>query len=95
MHELVMAPDSAKKQNPAFTPAYVLVAESATNILKAFNRTTAAADFLESKKELQTSENALQLIGPLRGRSTKKAKFPLHLFNCFIKPPNASVRAFD
>jgi hypothetical protein len=50
MHELVMALDSAKKQNPAFALAYVLIAESATNILNAFNRTTAAADFLGIEK---------------------------------------------
>jgi hypothetical protein len=47
MHEFVMALDSAKKQNPAFAPAYVLVAESATNILNAFKRTTAAQTFLQ------------------------------------------------
>jgi len=49
-HELVMALDSAKKQNPACALAYVLVAESATSIINAFNRTKAAADFLESEK---------------------------------------------
>lgn len=47
MHKLVMALDSAKKRNPAFALAYVLVAESATNVLNAFNRTRAAADFLK------------------------------------------------
>ncbi len=50
MHELVMALDSPKKQNPAFALAHVLVAESAANIINAFNRTKAAADFLESEK---------------------------------------------
>jgi len=50
MHELVMALDSAKKQDPAFALAYVLVAESAANVLNAFNRTRAAADCVKNEK---------------------------------------------
>jgi hypothetical protein len=46
MHQLVMALESASKQDPACGVGYVLVAESATNILHAFNRTRAAADSL-------------------------------------------------
>jgi hypothetical protein len=46
MHQLVMALESASKQDPACGLAYVLVAESATNILNAFNRTRAAGDSL-------------------------------------------------
>jgi hypothetical protein len=65
MQELVMALDSAKKQNSDFALAYVLVAESATNIINAFNRTKAAADFLESEKnEAQTPDPALEQIIP-------------------------------
>jgi hypothetical protein len=43
MHELVMALDSSCKKDPAYTAAYVLVVESAANILDRFNRTKAAA----------------------------------------------------
>jgi hypothetical protein len=43
MHELVMALDSARKKDPAQGAAYVLVVESAANIINAFNRTRAAA----------------------------------------------------
>lgn len=46
MHEFVMALDSAKQRNPAVVPAYVLVAESAANILNAYNRMTEAVDRL-------------------------------------------------
>jgi len=48
MHQLVMALQSAGEQDPSCGPAYVLVAESATNILSAFNRTKAAADSLRT-----------------------------------------------
>ena len=44
MHELITALDANSKENPAHGLAYMLVAESATNILTAFNATTAAAD---------------------------------------------------
>jgi hypothetical protein len=43
MHELVMALDSARNKDPAYGAAFVLVVESAANILVAFNRTKAAA----------------------------------------------------
>lgn len=46
MHQLVIALESASKQDPLCGPAYFLVAESATNILNSFNRTRAAADSL-------------------------------------------------
>ena len=46
MHQLVMALESASKQDPVYGLAYVLVAESATNLLNAFNRTRTAADSL-------------------------------------------------
>ncbi len=46
MHQLVMSLESASKEDPSCGSAYVLVAESATNILNAFNRTRAAADSL-------------------------------------------------
>lgn len=51
MHQLVMALESASKQDPAYALAYVLVAESATNILNAFNRTRAVADSLHAEAE--------------------------------------------
>jgi hypothetical protein len=51
MHQLVMALKSASEQEPACGPAYVLVAESATNILNAFNRTRAAADSLRTEAD--------------------------------------------
>ena len=43
MHELVMALESAHKKDPEQGAAYVLVVESAANIISAFNRTRAAA----------------------------------------------------
>jgi hypothetical protein len=43
MHQLVIALESASKQDPECVSAYILVAESATNILHAFGRTRAAA----------------------------------------------------
>jgi len=46
MHELVMALDSARQKDPAHLGAYILVVESAANILVSFNRTKAAADTL-------------------------------------------------
>jgi hypothetical protein len=46
MHQLVMALESASKQDPACIDAYVLVTESTTNILNAIARTRAAADTL-------------------------------------------------
>jgi len=46
MHQLVMDLESASKQDPAYGFAYVLISESATNILNAFNRTREAADSL-------------------------------------------------
>ncbi len=49
MHQLVTALESASKRDPAFGLAYLLIAESATNILQAFNRTRAAADQLKSQ----------------------------------------------
>jgi hypothetical protein len=51
MHQLVMALESGSKQDPACRLAYVLVAESATNILNAFNRTRAAADSMFAEAE--------------------------------------------
>ncbi len=44
MHELVTALDSASKEDSAYALAYMLVAESGANILKAFGATVAAAD---------------------------------------------------
>ena len=46
IHQLVMALESASKQDPACIDAYVLVTESTTNILNAIARTRAAADTL-------------------------------------------------
>lgn len=51
MHELVMALESASKQDPSCGPAYFLVAESAASILSAFNRTSAAADSLNTQPD--------------------------------------------
>jgi hypothetical protein len=51
MHQLVMALESAGKQDPACRLAYVLVAESATNILNSFNRTRAAADSMFAEED--------------------------------------------
>jgi hypothetical protein len=43
MHELALALEVAKEGDPACTGAYVLVVESAANILQAFNQVAAAA----------------------------------------------------
>jgi hypothetical protein len=43
MHELVMALESARTRDPAYGAVYVLVIESAANILVSLNRTKAAA----------------------------------------------------
>lgn len=51
MHELVKALELAKKHDPACELAYVLVIESATNIINAFNRTKAAADALHTGED--------------------------------------------
>ena len=56
MHQLVTALESASKQEPACGLAYILVAESATNILNAFDRTRAAADSLPA--EADETQNA-------------------------------------
>ena len=53
MHHRVKALESASKQDPACAFAYVQVAESATNILNAFNRTRAAADSLHPFRKLE------------------------------------------
>lgn len=51
MHQLVMALESASKQSSVYGAAYVLVVESATNILNAFNRTRTAADSLRAEAD--------------------------------------------
>lgn len=51
MHELVMALDAASEQDRAFSHAYLLVSESATNILNAFLSAAAAADSLRAEAE--------------------------------------------
>ena len=51
MHQLVMALESASKQDPACILAYVMVTESTTNILNAINRTRAAADSLRAEAD--------------------------------------------
>ena len=51
MHQLVMALESDSKQDRSCEPAYILVTESATNILNAFNRTRAAADSLNAQAD--------------------------------------------
>jgi hypothetical protein len=51
IHQLVMALESASKQDPARMDAYVLVTESNTNILKAITRTRAAADSLRAEAD--------------------------------------------
>lgn len=50
MHSIVTALNSASTQDPKRGSAYLLVAESATNILNSFNRFTAAADALRAEK---------------------------------------------
>ncbi len=51
MHQLVLALKSASKQDPACRGAYILVAESATNVLNAFNRTKTATDSLRAEAD--------------------------------------------
>jgi len=51
MHQLVMALESASKQDPACMLACVLVTESTTNILKAITRTKAAANTLRAEAD--------------------------------------------
>jgi hypothetical protein len=46
MHELVESLRAAAERDPACSGAYILVAESAVNIMKPFNRASAAADSL-------------------------------------------------
>ena len=46
MHELVTSLEAAAKNDPACGSAYILVAESAVNILNPFNRAKEAADLL-------------------------------------------------
>ncbi len=46
MHELVTSLDAAAKKDPACGSAYILVAESAVNILNPFNRAKETADLL-------------------------------------------------
>lgn len=61
MHQLVMALESASKQDPACGLAYVLVAESATNMLNAFNRTGQQPIPCASKQmKLETPNMALR-----------------------------------
>ena len=48
MHELVTALDSASTEDSAYALAYMLVAESGANILKAFSATTEAADKIDA-----------------------------------------------
>jgi hypothetical protein len=43
LHQLVMALEEATRRNPDYELAYALVAESATNILRAFDRAHTAA----------------------------------------------------
>lgn len=50
MHQLVKALERACEQEPAYGLAHVLVAESATNILRAFNDTRAAVDSLHGRR---------------------------------------------
>jgi len=47
MHELVTALETAKETEPSCVEAYVLVAESAANILNAYERTAEAMDARE------------------------------------------------
>lgn len=49
MHVIVTALNSASTQDPKRGSAYLLVAESATNILNSFNHFTAAADSLRAE----------------------------------------------
>ena len=51
IHQLVMALQSASKQDPACMDACVLVTESTTNILNAITRTRAAADSLRAEAD--------------------------------------------
>lgn len=51
MHQLVMALQAASEQDRLCVSAYVLVAESAANILRAFNRTAVAADSLRNEAD--------------------------------------------
>ena len=44
MHEVVTALDAAAQRDATYTRAFVLISESAANILSAFNETRAAAD---------------------------------------------------
>lgn len=51
MHQLVTALQSASQQEPAFASASVLITESATNILNAFNRFRATADSMNAQAD--------------------------------------------
>jgi hypothetical protein len=48
MDQLVSALDAAAKRDPTYGLAYLLIAECATNVLNAFNATTAAVDGLKA-----------------------------------------------
>ena len=50
LHQLVMALDQATRRNPDYELAYALVAESASNILRAFDRAHAAAGTLTAQQ---------------------------------------------
>ena len=51
MHELVTSLDAAAKKDPAYGSAYILVAESAVNILNPFNRAKETADLLTETRQ--------------------------------------------
>ena len=53
MHRLVMALEAASSQDRSCISAYVLVAESAANILKAYQRTRTAASSLSTETDEQ------------------------------------------
>jgi hypothetical protein len=46
MHELITALEAASKRDPKSGSAFMLVLESATNILNAFNRAKAAVELI-------------------------------------------------
>lgn len=51
MHELITALEDVSKLQPDYRLAYVLVAESATNILQAFNSVQAAVNRIQKDKK--------------------------------------------
>ena len=81
MHELIVGLEAASKRDPKSGSAFMLVLESATNILNAFNRVRAAVDLL--KAEVRTTnfrpDYGLALIRAGVNRDLQSNFYTLHL----------------